>query len=216
MNKGTHFIGQPMFGQLFKQILMKKKLLILIVTYILGGIFLLFTPGYSWKVTKWYFKNKLDEIETFVNYIEYNNIFSNANEDLHSFVLSEDGKIKAHGKKQDFSASISDTLSVDYLNIVQYTGVDSKQMFTIMRNFRRLGVKGVIIGHGHQSNQHNYRFLLYRWCSYWVMSEMKKKQGLVSRPLDDSRIGSRMQPMEERLGQLDVFPTIVWMLYPYL
>jgi len=49
-------------------------ILFILFTYILGGLFLLVTPGYTPYVTKLYYKRYLPQIETFINYIEENKI----------------------------------------------------------------------------------------------------------------------------------------------
>lgn len=58
----------------------KVLLLVLLFLYVMGGFYLLFTPGYTPFVTKMYFKRKLPQIETFINYIEDNKIDLLSNE----------------------------------------------------------------------------------------------------------------------------------------
>ena len=192
---------------------MKKKnfLLILLFSYIGGGLYLLFTPGYTPYVTKMYYKSKLEQIETFINYIEDNKIDLLANENYCSVVVNSD-RIEFVSGKEDFVYSIHDTLSAEGQDSLRQIGVTVEQLNTIVHNFRNMGMEQVFIS---RSN-YQYTLQLFRWDAYCVMNKAYRDDGKVYNPLDDTEMGSRMEPVADRVGQLNPFPWFVSCLYPYL
>lgn len=186
----------------------RKVILFILFAYVLGGFYLMFTPGYAPDVTKIYYKRKLPQIETFINYIEENKIDLLANENYCCVVVKSD-RIEFSSGNGDFVYSIHDTLSTEYQDSLRQIGVTIEQLNTIMSNFRNVGMGQVFI------SRSNYQYLLqlFRSQAYCVMSKAYRDEGKVYNPLDDTEMGSRMEPVRDRNN---LFVSIlVSYLYPY-
>ena len=188
----------------------KKRSVILFIlfAYIWGGFYLMFTPGYSPYVTKMYYIRKLPQIETFINYIEENRIDLLANENYCCVVVKSD-RIEFCSGKGDFVYSIHDILSAECQDSLRQIGITVEQLNTIVSNFRNMGMEQVFI------SRSNYQYLLqlFRSQAYCVMSKAYRDEGKVYNPLDDTEMGSRMEPVRDRNN---LFVSIlVSYLYPY-
>lgn len=184
----------------------KVLLLVLLFLYVMGGFYLLFTPGYTPFVTKMYFKRKLPQIETFINYIEDNKIDLLSNEN-YCYVVVKNECITFCSGRDEFVYSIHDTLSAEYQNSLQQIGVTYEQLGAIERNFRNMGMKQVFI------SRSQYMLQLFRWDAYCVMNKAYRDEGKVYNPLDGTEMGSRMEPRRDRDN---LFVSIlINCLYPY-
>lgn len=186
----------------------RSVILFILFAYVLGGFYLMFTPGFTPYVTKMYYKRYLPHIEMFINYIEENKIDLLGNEKYCCVVVKSD-RIEFSSGKGDFVYSIHDTLSAECQDSLRQIGLVVEQLNAIVCNFRNIGMKQVFIS---RSN-YQYKLQLFRWDAYCVMNKAYRDDGKVYNPLDDTEMGSRMEPVRDRSN---LFVSIlVSYLYPY-
>ena len=180
---------------------MNKRCFWIILTsiYVCVGLYICFTPGYTYKATRLFYERNLNEIEDFIAYKEAKG-FPKC-EDLVVITLP-DNRIEIWGDNDRNFYNYRDTTSVEYRNALTHLGVTPVQLDTLISKLKNIGVKGVYI------NCACTHFLLFHGRTYEVV-----KGNRLSRPLNDSEIGSRMQSVGE--VRCNSYPFWWLLLYPY-
>ncbi len=176
-------------------------LIVLTLIYVCVGLYVCFTPGYTYKATRLFYKHNIEKIEDYIAYKESNG-FPKCN-DVVIITLPDERIEICRMNQENIFCSFHDTTNIEYRNTLNHLGVTQVQLNTLISKLKNIGVNGVYIT---RTSNH---FLLSHGITYRVVSEKDKAY----HPLDNSEIGSRMEIIDE--VRCNSYSFLWLLLYPY-